>query len=77
MPPRNRGRRPWSEEDITQLQAMYARNVSTEQIANCLGRSEKAIDAKLNNLVTKLETPGDPAKKRTQRRRSGASFFLS
>ena len=67
-------RQPWSEAELAQLQAMRAENKDRRQIATALGRSEPAVKAKCYEID--LGTPGYCVK-RQQRRRSGASFFLS
>ena len=73
----SKGRQRWSEDDVAALQAMHRRHMDIEQVASELGRSERAVRIKLHSLRPKPQTPSDQVNKRSQRRRSGAAFFLS
>jgi hypothetical protein len=54
---------------------MRARNVDTKQVAVALGRSERAVKARLD--LMEHGQLGDARPRSEQRRRSGAAFFLS
>jgi hypothetical protein len=75
MPVLSNHRQLWSANEIAELNSMVARRIHRKQIAAQLGRTEAAIDAKLNQLHGRR--PTREALKRQQRRRSGASAFLS
>jgi hypothetical protein len=66
---------PWSPADVEQLELMMSKQTALAEIAVQLGRTEKAVEAKVNGLQ-RLRN-GSKAGKRLQRRSSGASFFLS
>lgn len=43
--------RAWTEQDITRLRAMKAKNMTAEAVAARLGRSASAVQARAHNLV--------------------------
>ncbi|MBA3511580.1 hypothetical protein [Sphingomonas sp.] len=71
---RNHGRL-WSASDIAELKSMVAQQIELREIAAQLGRTEEAVATKLYGLYGRHTTR--VSGKRQQRRRNGASFFLS
>jgi hypothetical protein len=67
----------WSAEEVSMLKDMLARQIDIRLIAIHLGRSERAVELKIQRMSIAAATPSDPIEKRSSRRRSGASFFLS
>ena len=55
---------------------MARRQMGSKEIAALLGRTEKAVEAKLY-MIGGTRAVAGRAVKRQQRRRNGASFFLS
>lgn len=41
----------WTEEDIDTLDKLYKMNLSIEQIARCLNRTERSIEHAIKNLL--------------------------
>ena len=65
----------WSSAEAAQLEAMVIQQIDLAEIALRLGRTEKAVQAKLWKL--RLRQPARGVLKRKLRREKGASFFLS
>jgi hypothetical protein len=76
MPGINAGK-AWSEEEIDQLKSMVARGFETKQIAVALGRSQGAIETKIDRVRGKRTRPSPVSARGIQRRKTGAAFFLS
>jgi hypothetical protein len=68
--------KPWTESDIAQLKSMVAQGVHKQQIAVALGRTQGAVEVKFYQLKRNQAGP-TKNRKAQQRRRTGASFFLS
>ena len=66
---------PWTAEDVAQLEALVIQAIDLKEIALRLGRTQGAVQSKLNRLRGGARI-GQGAK-RKQRRDAGASFFLS
>lgn len=73
MDARSRHNVPWSEADIVRLKSMLAEGLNTRTIASELGRTQAAIEQRRNIL----RGPGQQRRPSSQRRKNGASFFLS
>jgi hypothetical protein len=56
---------------------MMSRGTELERIASEMGRTKAAIQAKLRHLQIERNGPPPKAPKRHERRKNGASFFLS
>jgi len=54
MKPPNHGK-PWTDEQIAKLKELVAQNTPTRVIAHKLGRTEKAIYAKVNEQDISLK----------------------
>ena len=67
----------WSAEDVAKLEDMLARQIDMKEIASQLGRTEHALESKIERLRTAKVKPSDGVGKRRHRRLNGASFFLS
>jgi hypothetical protein len=74
----NKGERhgaPWSAADLAQLELMVSQQTALSEIAAQVGRTERAIQARLWKLERQRNR--GPRSARNQRRHNGASFFLS
>jgi IS30 family transposase len=72
---KRRGR--WSAKELSDLQDMLARQVDRREIARQLNRTVGAVEQQMYKLRTGDKPPSNVPAKRSQRRRSGAFFFLS
>ena len=65
---------PWSLAEVEQLETMLSGQFKSLEIANQLGRTEKAVKSKIYAIRRQRNRPKSG---RQQRRHNGASFFLS
>ena len=67
---------PWSAADFAELEAMMGRQANLEDMSSQLGRTKAAIEAKVRQISIQRNGPRSVGKHQ-QRRKTGASFFLS
>ena len=71
----SRHRAPWSPAEVKQLESMWSQHSGLPAIAVQLGRTEKAVEAKIQAI--RRQRDGPKAGKQLRRRSNGALFFLS
>ena len=77
MRDRPRRRKPWSAHEVAELTAMAAKGPNKQQIALALGRTLASVEVKLWKIAGGQAGESAPTRKANQRRKAGASFFLS